>query len=145
MPTQDWFQKILQLPTFTAGMHPLDKFLKSELPEIQSYEHGFLHLFLQHTSASLVINENADPHVGQDLLMALDRLAPQEWPYKHQDEGPDDMPAHIKTMLAGHSLQIPIMQGELALGTWQGIFLCEHRAARHQRRVVATLFGERRG
>lgn len=143
MAEQDWVQKTITLPSLGPGLHLIDRYVLAELSEIDTFQHGILHLFLQHTSASLMINENADPNVGRDLEMALDRLAPEDWPYRHREEGPDDMPAHIKTMLAGYSLQIPVMQGRLALGTWQGVFLCEHRQSRHQRRIVATLYGQR--
>jgi secondary thiamine-phosphate synthase enzyme len=111
------------------------------LPELAGVEVGLLHLFLQHTSAALTINENADPDVRQDLEMALDRLAPEDLPYKHTDEGPDDMPAHVKTALVGFSLTIPVTAGKLALGTWQGLCLWEHRDHASARTVVATLMG----
>jgi secondary thiamine-phosphate synthase enzyme len=102
---------------------------------------GVLQLFLRHTSASLVIQENADPDVQTDLLTALDRLAPVEAGWVHDAEGPDDMPAHIKAMVAGVSLQIPVVGGALALGTWQGVYLVEHRARPHRREVVLQFIG----
>ena len=101
-------------------------------------------LFLRHTSASLTIQENADPDVQTDLVSALDRLAPQDAPWIHDVEGPDDMPAHVKAMLTGVSLQVPVTQGKLALGTWQGIYLIEHRRAPHSREIVLQFTGSRK-
>ncbi len=107
----------------------------------QSMDEGLLTLFCRHTSASLTIQENAAPAVQSDLLDWLDRMAPQDHPYAHDDEGPDDMPAHIRTMLTGVSLSIPLIDGRLALGTWQGIYLIEHRRARHRREVALHVLG----
>jgi secondary thiamine-phosphate synthase enzyme len=106
---------------------------------------GALFLYLRHTSASLVIQENADPDVRADLLTALRHLAPEDAGWVHDVEGPDDMPAHVKAMLAGVSLHIPVMQGALGLGTWQGIYLVEHRARPHRREVVLQFIGSPRG
>ncbi len=103
---------------------------------------GLVTLFLRHTSASLTIQENADPDVLRDLVTALRRLAPEDGGWRHTTEGPDDMPAHIKTMLTATSLQIPVIDGELMLGTWQAIYLVEHRARPHQREVVLQFVGE---
>jgi secondary thiamine-phosphate synthase enzyme len=105
---------------------------------------GALFLFIRHTSASLVIQENADPDVRRDLVSALDRVAPADAPWVHAVEGPDDMPAHVKTMLTGVSLHIPVVGGTLALGTWQGIFIAEHRARPHRREIVLQFIGSRR-
>jgi secondary thiamine-phosphate synthase enzyme len=105
---------------------------------------GTLLVFLRHTSASLVIQENADPDVCTDLTTALARLAPEHAGWVHDAEGPDDMPAHVKTMLTGVSLQIPVIGGALALGTWQGIYLVEHRAQPHRREIVMQFTGSRR-
>ena len=105
---------------------------------------GALLVFLRHTSASLTIQENADPDVQTDLTAALDRLAPENAPYVHDVEGPDDMPAHVKAMLNGVSLHVPVTGGKLALGTWQGIYLVEHRRAPHSREVVFQFVGSRR-
>jgi secondary thiamine-phosphate synthase enzyme len=105
---------------------------------------GLLTVFCQHTSASLVIQENADPDVCTDLTTALERLAPSDAGWVHDTEGPDDMQAHVKTMLTGVSLQIPVMEGALALGTWQGIYLVEHRAQKHRREIVLQFIGSRR-
>jgi secondary thiamine-phosphate synthase enzyme len=105
---------------------------------------GALFLFIRHTSASLVVQENADPEVRRDLVSALDRLVPADAPWVHDVEGPDDMPAHVKTMLTGVSLHIPVVGGALALGTWQGIFIAEHRARPHRREIVLQFIGSRR-
>ena len=105
---------------------------------------GALFLFLRHTSASLLIQENADPDVRTDLTTALRRLAPANAGWVHTTEGPDDMPAHIKTMVAGMSLQVPVIGGELALGTWQGIYLVEHRARPHRREIIVQFIGNQR-
>ena len=103
---------------------------------------GLLTLFCRHTSASLLINENAAPAVQRDLLAWLERAVPEGSHYAHDDEGPDDMPAHIRTMLTGESLIVPVQDGRMMLGTWQGLYLAEHRAAPHRRQVVAHLLGE---
>jgi len=108
----------------------------------QSMRDGLLTLFIQHTSASLTIQENADPDVCRDLQDFFSRIAPQNGPYRHTAEGPDDMPAHIKAALTQTQLTIPLRQGKLALGTWQGIYVFEHRDHRHRRRVVAHLLGD---
>jgi secondary thiamine-phosphate synthase enzyme len=105
---------------------------------------GALLIFLRHTSASLVIQENADPDVQTDLASALDRLAPAAAPWVHDVEGPDDMPAHVKAMLTGVSLQVPVIAGALALGTWQGIYVAEHRARAHRREIVLQFIGSKR-
>lgn len=107
----------------------------------QGMDEGLLTLFCRHTSASLTIQENAAPAVQRDLLDWLDRAAPEDHASAHDDEGPDDMPAHIRTMLTGVSLTIPLIGGRLALGTWQGIYLIEHRRARHQREIALHLLG----
>ena len=106
--------------------------------------HGTLQVFLRHTSASLVIQENADPDVQVDLVTALDRIAPADAGWVHDVEGPDDMPAHVKAMVNGVSLQVPVIDGKLALGTWQGLYLAEHRARPHRREVVLQFIGNRR-
>ena len=105
---------------------------------------GLLILFMRHTSASLVIQENADPDVRADLTTALDRIAPADAAWVHDVEGPDDMPAHVKTMLTGVSLHVPVIAGALALGTWQGIYVAEHRDAPHRREIVLQFIGSRR-
>ena len=103
---------------------------------------GLCTVFVQHTSASLVIQENADPDVCRDLLAWFDRAAPEDGDYRHDAEGPDDMPAHIKSALTATSLSIPVIDGELALGTWQGIYVFEHRRAPHRRRVIVSFVAE---
>ena len=105
---------------------------------------GTLQIFLRHTSASLTIQENADPTVQRDLVTALDRLAPADAGWVHDTEGPDDMPAHVKSMVTGVSLHVPVMGGALALGTWQGIYLVEHRFRPHRREIVLQFIGSRR-
>jgi secondary thiamine-phosphate synthase enzyme len=102
---------------------------------------GAVTLFIRHTSASLTIQENADPSVLEDLMSVLDRLAPEDAGWSHHTEGPDDMPAHVKTMLTAASLQIPVLKGELALGTWQAVYLIEHRARPHRREIVLQFIG----
>ena len=104
-------------------------------------ENGLLTVFVCHTSASLTIQENADPKVQKDLLDTLDALAPEDRPYAHQEEGPDDMPSHVKAMLTSSSLGIPVKDGRMTLGTWQGVYLIEHRASPHRRSVVLSFIG----
>ena len=112
------------------------------MPELSHIDVGLMHVFIQHTSASLSVNENADPDVPLDLESSLSAIAPEDFPYRHTCEGPDDMPAHVKSSLIGSSVGVPITKGRLALGTWQGIFLCEHRNRAGGRRLVVTLQGE---
>jgi len=114
----------------------------AELPELARIGVGLLHVFIQHTSASLTINENADPDVPADLESSFSAIAPEDFPYQHTMEGPDDMPAHVKAALLGSSVTIPVANGQLCLGTWQGIYLCEHRNNGGRRRLVVTLWGE---
>lgn len=103
--------------------------------------HGLLTVFCRHTSASLLVQENADPDVRLDLMTAFDRLAPRDAGYVHSTEGPDDMPAHIRTVLSGVSLSIPVLEGQMALGTWQGLYVAEHRDSPHQRDIILHLIG----
>ena len=112
------------------------------MPDLNEVKVGLLHIFIQHTSASLTINENADADVRQDMESSLNALAPEDFPYVHTMEGPDDMPAHVKASLMGSGVSIPIAGGKLALGVWQGIYLCEHRNRGGSRRLVLTLQGE---
>ena len=138
-----WHQKTLRLRERSRGFHLITDEIEQQLPEIQRISVGLLHLFIQHTSASLTLNENADPTVRMDMEAHFDRFVPEGAPYyQHTDEGDDDMPAHIKASLLGSSVTIPISQGQLALGTWQGIYLGEHRNHGGQRRIIATLQGE---
>lgn len=136
-----WHQQSVQLRGRGRGFHLITAEILAACPEIGRCEIGLLHLFLQHTSASLTLNENADPDVRIDLETAANQICPETTPFQHTCEGPDDMPAHVKSSLFGASLSIPIRNGRLALGTWQGIYLCEHRNARHTRSLVLTLQG----
>ncbi|MDZ4821806.1 MAG: secondary thiamine-phosphate synthase enzyme YjbQ [Planctomycetota bacterium] len=136
-----WINRTVRLAPRPRGMHLITREVVEALPELAEYEVGLLHVFIQHTSASLAINENADPDVPLDLDTSLDEIAPEDFPYRHTCEGPDDMPAHVKSILIGSSLSIPVHQGELCLGTWQGIYLGEHRNRGGARRLVLTLQG----
>ncbi|MEC7547086.1 MAG: secondary thiamine-phosphate synthase enzyme YjbQ [Pseudomonadota bacterium] len=138
-----WVQKTIQLKARPRGFHLITRDIEHALPELADVSVGLLHVFIQHTSASLTINENADPTVRVDFEEVFSRLVPENQPYyKHNDEGPDDLPAHIKSSLLGPSLTIPVTDGRLALGMWQGIYLCEHRDYGGSRRLVLTLQGE---
>ncbi len=137
-----WTQHSLKLAPRPRGFHLITQEVLEALPELGGLRVGLLHLFLQHTSASLSINENADPDVPVDLESSFSAIAPEDFPYEHTCEGPDDMPAHVKNSLLGASLSIPIRNGQLCLGTWQGIYLCEHRNRGGRRRLVATIWGE---
>ena len=131
-----WYQQQIILKAKGRGFHLIDNEIVKQLSKIQNVETGLLHLFLQHTSASLTINENADPTVRADLERHFNKFVPENAPYyQHDYEGADDMPAHIKCSILGCQLTIPITNGQLALGTWQGIYLCEHRNHASQRRV----------
>jgi secondary thiamine-phosphate synthase enzyme len=139
----NWFQKEVTLSPRPRGFHLITREIVAAVPEIGRYSVGLAHLFIRHTSAALALNENADPTVRADMEAYFSRLAPENAPYyTHTLEGPDDMPAHLKAVLLGSSLTIPINNGRLALGTWQGIYLCEHRDDGGRRRVVVTLSGE---
>jgi secondary thiamine-phosphate synthase enzyme len=132
----------LTLPAFPRGFHLITRHVVEALPELPRIKVGWLHVFIQHTSASLTINENADADVRTDLEASFNTLAPEDFPYVHTVEGPDDMPAHVKAALLGSSLTIPVENGRLLLGTWQGITLCEHRDHGGPRKLVLTLQGE---
>lgn len=138
--------KIVELPGLKRGCHVITRPLLEKIPEIREFEVGLAHFFIQHTSASLTINENASPDVPLDLADALDRIAPDgdKVRYRHDDEGPDDMPAHVKSSLMGPGLMVPIAHGRLALGTWQGVYLNEHRNYGGPRRIAVTLQGIKR-
>ncbi|MCX7425045.1 MAG: secondary thiamine-phosphate synthase enzyme YjbQ [Planctomycetia bacterium] len=137
-----WLQREILLPPFPQGCHPITREVIDALPELAAIKVGLLHVFIQHTSASLTINENADPDVPVDLQRVLDTLAPENFPYRHTIEGQDDMPGHVKSSLTDASLSIPIRDGHLRLGTWQGLFLFEHRRRGGRRRLVLTVQGE---
>ena len=136
-----WIQRTIKLPPFSRGFHLITSHVVEALPELAQIEVGILHVFIQHTSASLSINENADADVPLDLETAFSSIAPEDFPYRHTCEGPDDMPAHVKASLLGSSLSVPIAQGRPELGTWQGIYLCEHRNRGGSRGLVLTLQG----
>ena len=138
-----WQQTQITLKPRARGFHLIDDEILAQLSELANYKVGLLHLFIQHTSASLTINENADPTVRMDMESHFNHFVPERQPYyRHDYEGDDDMPAHIKTSTLGSELSIPISNGGLALGTWQGIYLGEHRDAGGARRIIATLQGE---
>jgi secondary thiamine-phosphate synthase enzyme len=140
--TVAWFQRELTLSRRPRGFHLITEELLAALPELKQVRAGLLHVFIQHTSASLSINENADPDVPADLESSLSAIAPEDFPYRHTIEGSDDMPAHVKASLLGNSLTIPVREGRLALGTWQGIYLCEHRDRASRRTLVLTIHGD---
>lgn len=137
-----WIQKQIRIPALPRGFHLVTREVLSEVPELSQIEVGLMHVFIMHTSASLSINENADPDVPVDLEMSFNKIAPESFPYVHTCEGPDDMPAHVKASMIGNSLTIPVNGGRLCLGTWQGIYLCEHRNHGGSRRLVVTIQGE---
>jgi len=138
-----WLQKRLQLAAKPRGFHLISRELAGQLPELSQFSVGLAHIFLQHTSASLALNENADADVRTDLESYFSRTVAENEPYyRHTLEGYDDMPAHIKSVLIGAELTLPVSNGQLALGTWQGIYLCEHRNHGGSRSVVVTIHGE---
>ena len=138
----EWFQKEIVLTAKPRGFHLITGEITGQLPEMGRYTVGLAHIFIKHTSASLAINENADPSVRGDLESHFNHMVPERAPYYvHTYEGPDDMPAHIKAVLLGSSVSAPILNGRLNMGTWQGIYLCEHRNRGGRRRLVVTLHG----
>ncbi|WP_149275365.1 secondary thiamine-phosphate synthase enzyme YjbQ [Pareuzebyella sediminis] len=137
-----WYQHEMTLKPYPRGFHLITRKIVASVPELKEIQTGILQVFIKHTSASLTINENADPTVREDFESHLNELVPEDAPYYiHTYEGPDDMPAHIKASLMGASVQIPITDGQLNLGIWQGIYLCEHRNNASGRRLVITVFG----
>lgn len=138
----EWHQYRLKLAPKSRGLHLITGEILAAVTDLSDIRVGLLHVFLQHTSASLTINENADPDVQLDMESSLNRIAPESAPYIHTCEGPDDMPAHVKSSLFGCSLTVPVSEGSLTLGTWQGIYLCEHRDRGSGRRLVITLQGQ---
>lgn len=137
------FQKELLLKPKPRGFHLITREVLSQIPEIKEIKTGIAHVFIQHTSASLTINENADPTVRNDFETHFNRAVPEDVSlYKHTLEGTDDMTSHIKSSLLGSSVSIPVTNGAFNLGTWQGIYLCEHRNRGGSRRIVVTLMGE---
>ena len=139
-----WLQKRITLGPFRRGFHLVTRQIVEAIPELGDFEIGQLQVFIQHTSASVTISENADVEVRTDLESVFNQLAPESFPYEHTYEGPDDMPAHVKSVLLGSSVLIPISHGQLALGTWQGIYLCEHRNRASARSLILTIQGDRR-
>ena len=137
-----WRQTMISLPPRSRGFHLVTSEVVSAIPDLPQVLVGLLHVFIRHTSASLTINENADRDVRVDLESSLNALAPEDFPYVHTMEGPDDMPAHVKASLMGSSVTIPVGGGKLLLGTWQGIYLCEHRNHGGSRNLVLTLWGD---
>ena len=138
-----WTQKTFTLPPKPRGFHLITRDVTAQLPELQTLRVGLLHVFIHHTSASLTLNENASPDVRADFERFFNRLVPEGEPYyEHTLEGPDDMPAHLKGSLLGFSLTLPVKDGALVLGTWQGIYLCEHRNHGGRRTLSVTLNGE---
>ena len=138
-----WIQKEIRLQQKKRGFHLVTNEILNLIPEIRKISVGLLHVFIQHTSASLTLNENADPDVRVDMESHFNEIAPENAPYYiHTTEGSDDMPAHIKASLLDSSVTIPISNGRLNLGTWQGIYLCEHRNYGGARNIVVTINGE---
>ena len=138
-----WIQREITLSARSRGFHLITEEVTAELPELEDVRAGLLHLLLRHTSASLTLNENAASSVRRDFETWFTRVVPEDASYwTHTSEGPDDMPAHIKASLLGPALTLPVSGGELALGTWQGIYLCEHRDRGGSRSLMATLWGD---
>lgn len=138
-----WHQTKVTLSAKSRGFHIITDEVVDKIPEIEQIKTGLAHIFIQHTSASLTINENADPSVRHDFASHFKRMVPEDPSmYEHTLEGPDDMTSHIKSSLLGHSVSIPITDGQLNLGIWQGIYLCEHRNNGGRRKLMVTLHGE---
>ena len=138
-----WMQKDISIKSISRGFHIITDQVTDQIPEIKTIKIGILHLFIKHTSASLTINENADKTVRNDFEKHFNEMVPENQSYyQHTYEGPDDMPAHLKASILGSSISIPISNGHLNMGTWQGIYLCEHRNNAFQRKMVATIQGE---
>ena len=136
-----WRQTTLTLPPHPRGFHLITRRVLEAVPEVKDVRVGLLHVFIRHTSASLTLNENADPDVRTDFETAMNHAVPEGLPYEHTVEGPDDMPAHVKASLLGSSVSVPITDGTPNLGTWQGVYLCEHRDRATARTLVLTLTG----
>lgn len=137
------FQESLVLQQRRRGFHLITAEVLQGIPQLREIKVGMCQVFIQHTSASLTINENADPTVRKDFEMYFSKAVPENDPdYAHDDEGPDDMPAHLKAAMLGSSVMIPVRNGNFAFGTWQGIYLCEHRNYGGNRRLVITIWGE---
>lgn len=140
----DWIQRRVTLEPRSRGFHLVTGEILDQVPDLGEFEIGIAHFFIQHTSAALTLNENASPAVRADMEAHFNEMVPEKQPYyTHTIEGPDDMPAHIKASLLGSSISVPIGNGELQLGTWQGLYLCEHRDRGGRRNVVVTVHGHR--
>ena len=138
-----WYQKEITLRARERGFHLVTDDIVNQLPELNKIQMGLMHILIKHTSASITLNENCDPDVRSDMEKYFNLTVKENEPwYDHNSEGSDDMPAHIKSTLIGNSLTIPIANGKLNLGTWQGIYLCEHRNHAGSRKIVVTIFGE---
>ncbi|MGK7396559.1 MAG: secondary thiamine-phosphate synthase enzyme YjbQ [Candidatus Cyclobacteriaceae bacterium M3_2C_046] len=138
-----FFQKEIKLNSYRRGFHLITSTIQREFPEIREVNKGMLQVFIKHTSAGLTINENADPTVREDFESHFNQMVPENAPYyEHTMEGPDDMPAHLKASILGNSVMIPISDGQMNLGTWQGIYLCEHRNHGGGRSLVLSAFGD---
>jgi len=138
-----WHQKEISLEPRGRGFHLITVEVVNQLPDLKEIKTGLMHILIKHTSASITLNENYDPDVRSDMEKYFNRTVKENEPwYEHNSEGADDMPAHIKSTLIGSSLTIPIANGKLNLGTWQGIYLCEHRNHSGSRKIVVTIFGE---
>lgn len=136
-------QKKISLKSKSRGFHLITDEILSQLPELEEFNTGIAHIFIQHTSAGLSINENADPSVRRDFESHFNRMVPEDSSlFEHTLEGPDDMTSHIKSSILGHSVSVPVTNGRFNLGTWQGIYLCEHRNNGGRRRLVITIYGE---
>lgn len=137
-----FFQREITLPAYPRGFHLITSHIDTGLPEIREIRIGHVHVFIKHTSASLTLNENADPTVRRDFEAHFNRMIPENAPYyEHDTEGPDDMPAHIKASLMGSSVLIPLTNGEMNMGIWQGVYLCEHRNHGGKRKLVISAYG----
>lgn len=138
-----WLQREVRLKSRSRGFHLITEEILRNIPEIAGVKVGVMHVFIKHTSAALTINENADPTVREDFETCFNRLVPDGDPaYRHVDEGPDDLPAHVKSSVLGASISAPITNGRINVGTWQGIYLCEHRNRGGSRNLVITLNGD---
>ena len=138
-----WSQKEIILPSYPRGYHIITHLIENELEKLNKINTGVAHIFIKHTSASLTINEDADPTVRSDFESHMNKMVPENAPYyKHTLEGSDDMPAHLKNAILGCSLTIPVTEGKFNLGTWQGIYLCEHRNSGGKRKILITINGE---
>ena len=136
------YQKEISLNSYPRGFHLITRDIVSSFPELEKINQGILHVFIKHTSASLTLNENADPTVRMDFESHFNKMVPENMPYyKHDYEGSDDMPAHIKASLLGNNVTVPISNGRINVGTWQGIYLCEHRNYGGSRKLVLTAYG----